>query len=182
MNKDEKQIAAFLIKLGLTPIEFTKQDRRKMKTPDFKVFKNDQLIFYCEVKSIEEDTCVGFRKDPVYNRISKKILEAVQQFNSVNPYTDAPNFLAIVNHDKNCGSFDLRSVLTGCFLSEDGKDYPIFKNYSEGKIKDAKYKIDLYCWMDDFKPEKWIFNQQNKDHFLKLCDYFDKNPNSIKHI
>lgn len=100
---------------------------RKGKTPDFRVFAGNELAFYCEVKTAQEDEWLdkqwaaappltlvgGSRPDPIYNRISNYISIGVGQLDAVNPAIESPNVLAIVNGDDGAGFTDLIQVLTG---------------------------------------------------------------------
>jgi hypothetical protein len=49
---------------------------------------------------------------------------------------------AYINHDVNCDFFDLIAILTGNFYSDDGSSHPIYKKYSDGRIKDEKNRIN----------------------------------------
>ena len=40
---------------GLTPKRFTKAERRKGKTADFRVMRGENLLAFCEVKSPQDD-------------------------------------------------------------------------------------------------------------------------------
>lgn len=46
------------------------------QTPDFRVYSGDELLFYCEVKSVFGDDFEGSRNDPTYNKIQNKVYEA----------------------------------------------------------------------------------------------------------
>lgn len=196
MDNDEKIIAGIFKKRDLQVKKFTKKRKAKSKTPDFQIFKDDKLAFFCEVKTIERDTWLedkilnappltivgGGRNDPTFNRIANKIHEASQQFEAVNPDSGYPNVLAFVNHDDYCGIRDLDSVLTGQFFADGGKLYSIYEKYSEGRIKEEKFQIHLYIWSDNFKGNFYRFNKINKKHLISLANYFGTDPNSIKEI
>lgn len=196
MNADEQQIMGFLRKKDLQAREFTKKERGLSKTPDFRVYKGDKFVFFCEVKTIACDDLINnlvakappgkivgyIQDDPRFNRISNKIHEAVQQFNSVNPNSQFPNVLALVNHDNACGWLDLIGVTTGQFLAEGGSQHPIYTKYSKGRIKEEKFKIDLYIWVDEFKREYFLFNLFEDKHLNNLCNYFGTDPKAIKNI
>ena len=97
------------------------------RTPDFRVFDDDELAFYCEVKTAQEDDWLdkkladappltlvgGGRLDSTYNRTSGHIHSATGQFDAVNPALVHANVLAIVNGDDMAGFTDLIQVLTG---------------------------------------------------------------------
>jgi len=181
MKKDELQIEKFMLQKNLICERFTKTEMRHCKTPDFKIIKDEKLCFYCEVKSIKKDDFIGgCREDPVFNRLTNDIHTAVKQFENVNPELITPNVLVFVNHDKRCGFFDLLSVITGNFHGANGKNSPIYKKFSDGRIKNEKNKIHLYIWLDDHKPMRFFWMKYNIAFFYLLCEYFGEDPNNIK--
>lgn len=198
MDIDEQQIANYLRNKGFRAEEFAKEERRQSRTPDFRVLKGNKLAFFCEVKTVSSDDWLdhqiesappgtyvgGARKDPIFNRLSSKIHEAVQQFEAVNPDLEYPNVLAFVNHDKMCGFLDLIAVTTGHFLAEGGGRYPIYLQFSEGRIKEEKFRIHLYIWRDWYKEKKYkyIFNTYANKHLNNLCSHFGIDPEFIKNI
>lgn len=198
MNKDEKKTVTFLLEKGFQIKKIPKEIRKKSKTPDFRVFKEDKFVFFCEVKTINQDTWLeklimkappgrlvgGSRNDPRFNRISNKIYEASQQFEAINPDSEYPNVLIFVNHDDLCGIRDLHSVTTGQFFAEGGTLHSIYTKYSEGRIKEEKFKIHIYIWLDDFKDngEFYYFNIADKKHLENLCSLFGIQPESIRDI
>jgi len=196
MKKDEQRVADFLKGFGLAPKPFIKEEKGRQKTPDFRVFKDEAFAFYCEVKSIKKDEWLnkllekapsginvgGARHDPIPNRISNDIHTATKQFDSVNPAVKDPNVLALVNNDTNCGFTDLFEATSGCFWAEGNNFYPSLKNISEGRIKEEKWRIHLFLWLDSFKSDQFMFTFVD-DRFVNiLCSYFGKDPNKIKKI
>ena len=51
----ETRIQAYLSGLGLRPERFSKTEMNQGRTPDFRVFAEDRLAFYCEVKTAQKD-------------------------------------------------------------------------------------------------------------------------------
>ncbi len=197
MIKDKKLVADFLESKGLRAEEFSKEERTRSKTPDFRVFHEQDFAFFCEVKSLSKDDWLdrllevvgpgtivgGGRNDPTYNRVSKKIYEAVKQFDAVNQDLVHPSVLVFVNHDKHSGSRDLWSVYEGDLITEDGHRYPIFRKFSEGRIMDKKRRIHLFIWIDYLNGEQndfRIYNLDSPEHLDRLCDYFGSDPASIR--
>lgn len=194
--EDEELVARLLAAKGLRAERFSKAERRQGKTPDFRVFKNDALKFFCEVKSVEEDTWLdkqlnvaapgqivgGLRDDPVFNRLTDDIHQAVAQFLAVNPDSDVPNVMAFVNHDSMCDEQDMVGVLTGQFLADDGASHRIYTKFSEGRIKNEKYRVHLFCWVEQGRFRSLTFNQADLAHFNALCDLFAYDPSDIKLI
>ena len=196
MNADEKRVETFLAEKGFICRRFSKAERRAGKTPDFRVYSEDKIRFFCEVKTIDKDRWLeepvrqepagtvvgGMRKDPRFSRLTDDIHKAAKQFDAVNPEKKYPNVLVLVNHDSTCRFNDLLEVLTGCFLAEGGCAYPISRKFSEGRIKDEKGWIHLFVWLDDSKPDQWLFSQTDERHHISLCSWFGINPHSIKQI
>jgi len=134
------------------------------------VFKANALQFFCEVKASSKDEWLdnrlreaaqksppftvvgGGRNDPRFNHLTNDIHTAVQQFDAVNPRREYPNVLAWVNHDRSLGFLDVLGVLTGDFFADDDSEHPIYRKFSEGRIKDEKARIDMFLWLDDHKP------------------------------
>jgi hypothetical protein len=182
VKADKNTVTEFLAKKGLTATEFQKQERRNGKTPDFRVLHNDVFAFFCEVKTIQKDMTDGLRNDPVFNRLTDDIHAAVKQFDAVNSKVAAPNVLALINHDQSCVFSDLIAVLTGNFIAENDKPDPIYKQFSEGRIKDEKTRIHLFLWLDDFNPERLLFSRTHAEFHKQLCGWFRVDPNGIKQI
>ncbi len=169
---------------------------RAGKTPDFRVLKGNEFQFCCEVKSSPKDRWLdrqiedaplytvvgGARKDPRFNRLAADIHDAVKQFDAVNADRAHPNVLVLINHDTQCGFNDLLAVLTGNFYATDGTAHPIYRQYSQGRIRDEKDRIDLFIWLDDHKPERFLFSQVDQTHYLALCSVFGISTDSIKQI
>jgi hypothetical protein len=197
MISDEEKVKILFSKIGLESLSFDKKEINVAQTPDFKVFKNDQLLFFCEVKSIAQDDWLdkqlesappltivgGFRNDPVFNRLSNKIHEAVSQFDSVNPSLNYPNVLVFLNHndEDSCGYIDLLGVITGFAQIEKGHRLNIYTKYSEGRIKYEKARANLYIWITEKGETYYLFNKDNK-HYSDLCAYFGKDPDAMKKI
>jgi hypothetical protein len=137
---------------------FPKSERRQGKTPDFRVYKNNQLVAYLEVKSsfdLMKYEYVGNgilesaqRGDPTYNRISSAVERAVDQFDEVNPDCTVPNVMAIVNHDSSADHIDLCAVITGRIPCESGEAFVGWRHISEGRLRQRKLRIHLFIWCD----------------------------------
>ena len=187
MNAAEQFAEDYLRKHDLRPKRFTKAQMRLTKTPDFRVFQGDELSLYCEAKHLQQDEWLdkklesakplelvgGLRPDPIFNRVSNHIHEAAQQFNAVNLDHRYPNILVFVNSDGQCGAEDLRSVITGNFYAKGGSVEPIYKQYSEGRIREDKFIVDLYIWWDEWKQSekfsRYIWKESiHHDALLKL--------------
>jgi hypothetical protein len=198
MENDKKKVELFFENRALKVSRFSKSEMRSGKTPDFKVHSHssNDLLFYCEVKSIKKDEWLdnqmatvspgeiagGLRNDPIFNRLTDDIYEATKQFDSVNPDLTFPNVIAFVNHDSSCGFLDLIAVVTGNAMTEGSGAIPIYRLYSEGRIRDKKDRIHLFIWLDDFKPLRLLFSQTNENHHKLLCSYLNINPTTIKII
>ena len=192
----EKIVKEFLENKGLRVDGFSKHERKNIKTPDFKVFTNSKLAFYCEVKNSQEDLWLdkqlndakpgvivgGKRNDPIYNRFASHIHKASKQFLSVNKDHSIPNVLAFYNEDSDAGFIDILSVITGNAYCESGNVHPIFKNFSEGRLKTDIKIIDMILWVDKYKPCKFFFLAKGTKTIQGLCEYFDYDINQIKYL
>jgi hypothetical protein len=187
MDSDNQRIARFLTRYRFRCEPFSKDELTRSKTPDFRVFQGSNLAFFCEVKSIEQDRWLddqlsealsgelagGLQHDPVYNRVSNKVHEAVQQFDAVNLDRTRPNVLVFVNRDRMADYNDLGATLTGGIPLERGGTFWGFSEYSDGRIREEKYRIDLYIWLDIWLDEncgkrKMYFTQAHEGHYDKL--------------
>jgi hypothetical protein len=196
VDPDETRVSDCLQRQGLYAERFSKQDQRKGKTPDFRVLHANLLAFYCEVKSSPKDGWLdkriehaspgeivgGPRNDPIFNRLTGDIHEVIKQFDAVNPNQEIPNVLVLVNHDDMCGFNDLLAVVTGNFYADDGSIHPIYRQFSDGRIRDEKNRVHLYIWMDDRKSERFLFTRTHEDHHATLCTLFGIESSAIRQI
>lgn len=126
----------------------------------------------------------GSRPDPTYNRVSNYIYSGVGQLDAVNPAMERPNVLAIVNGDDGAGFTDLIQVLTDNAYCESGEVIPMFREYSEGRIREAKLRVHLYLWFKEWKdgdPQKF-FPEVHASHHESLCCHFGVNPAELKRL
>jgi len=196
MPDSETRIGDFLGTYGLRTDGYSKAERRFGKTPDFKVLRESSLQFYCEVKNSEKDRWLddlldraepgeivgGLRNDPVFNRLTTHIHKARRQFDAVNPHADYPNVLAFHNEDKHAGFLDLLAVTTGNFYAEDGSVHPIYKSFSEGRVRADIERIHLFIWLDEHKPFRFLFNTINSHYQDRLCSLFGYDPGAIEMV
>ena len=54
----------------------------------------------------------------------------------------------------------------------------MFREYSEGRIWEAKLRVHLYLWFDDWKPGRlqMFFSEVHVAHHTALCRCFGVNP------
>ena len=185
----------YLQTFGLRCERFTKDERRIKKTPDFRVFRDDTLLMYCEIKTIASNSRLANQlkievvpgvavsgseqDDSAYNRIASDIHEAIKQFDSVNLDISVPNVLAFVNHDVGCEINDLYSVWTG--KAEPGIDWPICRNVSEGRICKEKMRFHLFMWFQLESPSPYLrFTPTHHLHTDKLKAIFSENGRTIR--
>jgi hypothetical protein len=194
----EARVSAYLTDAGFRVERFNKAELRTGRTPDFRVFAKGSLAFYCEVKTAQEDEWLdkqlaaappltlvgGARPDPTYNRIENYVHTAVGQLDVVNPLMDYPNVLAIVNGDDAAGFTDLIQVLTGNAYCDSGEVIPMFREYSEGRIREEKLRVHLYLWFDKWKARRpqMFFPEIHPSHHSTLCHHFRKDPSEMKRL
>jgi hypothetical protein len=199
MNVGEQFAEAFCERHGLTSHRFSKAEMRRGKTPDFRVFKLDEMVLYCEAKHVQHDDWLdrqledaqplemvgGLRHDPIFNRLAEHIHHAAKQFDAVNHDHEYPNVLVFTNSDAHCGFPDLLAVLTGNFYAESGAVEPIYKNVSEGRIREEKFTIDLYVWFNEWKGAEQkgscFFNNGSR-HYAKLCSLLGSDPTRHRRV
>ena len=181
MDAAEQFADDYLTKLSLRPERFSKQEMRQGKTPDFRVFRDSELVAYCEAKHVQHDEMFlsGLRPDPIFNRLTAHIHKAAQQFAAVNPNRVYPNILVFANFDRACEFRDqLLGVLTGNFYGEGGVVEPIFEQFSNGRIREEKVTIDAYLWWDGWKsdprPRHWYWH--NSPHYANVCAILQTDP------
>ncbi|HOV78589.1 MAG TPA: hypothetical protein PK728_00660 [Bacillota bacterium] len=181
---DENRIASFMKSKNLEPVRFTEAEMKKNgRTPDFQVYKGSDLVFFCEVKSTFDDGQEDLYST-VYNKISQKIYDAVEQFNSVNAGRKYANVLALVNHEFHIDVFDLISVLKdGDFYLKvvDGGERPVLK-FFEGKIREVKYGVDLFLWFDPQDTEAKFVFIDGSPFKEKLCMLLGIDKKEIKPV
>lgn len=199
MDSAEQFAEQFLLSHSLRPEKFTKEERREGKTPDFRVFKGTDHVAYCEAKHVQHDewlerqlehakpleTVGGMRLDPIFNRLTSHVHTAAQQFAAVNPDRKYPNILFFQNSDTACGMTDLLAVLRGNFYGKGGAVEPIYKQYSEGRIKDEKLTIDVYLWFDDWKASPQItksYYWEDSRHYQTVCELLHSDPKNHRHV
>lgn len=176
---DEQLVAEFLQGKGLTPVRFTKEER-KVETPDFRLLLNGNVVGYCEVKSRLDIPFEGVKKDTSMAALAADIHT---QLDSVNPERQAYNILALVNHEMGLDCTFLHSVLTGNFFADSGKIYPIYRKISEGRIRLEKRRIDLYLWFDPPKRTPFmLFTPPEADRFPGLCRILGIDPDSVPEV
>jgi hypothetical protein len=143
-----------------------------VKTTDFKILRNSELVAFCEVKS-PQDVFAGRVKDAIievpggqcggviesgpvsrqYRCMERAAKKAVAQFNSVNASHAVPNILMIVNHDAFSYEGDFVEAVTG---------YIEGLGYAAKGVRDEIPEIDAYVWLSSAAtPEERIFWKQN---------------------
>jgi hypothetical protein len=199
MDEAEQFATDYLKQRNLRTERFSKEELRSGKTADFRVFKQAQLVAYCEAKHVQRDEWLdeklrdaeplelvgGSRPDPIFNRLTAHIHKAAQQFAAVNPNHDCPNILVFANSDKSCTfSGDLRGVLTGNFYAEDGTVHPIYANFSNGRIMYEKSTIDAYVWWDEWrnapKPSIWFWH--NSQYYASVSSLLGSDPSAHRKV
>jgi hypothetical protein len=91
--------------------------------------------------------------------------------------------LAIVNEDSMAGYYDLQCVITGNCYPDEGPPEPSFRNISEGRIREDRFRIHLYLWFDvDRSKPHMLFSRLNPALDAVLCDYFGVKPERIKQL
>jgi hypothetical protein len=139
---------------------FSKEEKTKGKTPDFKLMKESKLCGYCELKSPRDDWVFEFpddikpgesvtktRSSPTSNNLARQIESAVEQFDAVNPDHKLPNVLAIVNHAAGRTRSDLHITVTGIQVPDGPRLYTL-KPDRQKQVWESARRVDLFLWID----------------------------------
>jgi hypothetical protein len=195
-ENDLRLATTILATFGLTVSRFSKVEARSGKTPDFRVFFEDQLFAYCEVKSLNDEWLAqqaaaaaragsagpygGCRREPVYNRVANQIYKAIKQLDAVNADRAVPNIIVLINYDAIADRDDLEIVMTGC-AQTDGGPLPIFRQISEGRLGTSKERADLCLWIEAESEELryMFFGCSDLAHFQRLCSIFRVDPSLL---
>jgi hypothetical protein len=184
---DLELVAEWFATNGLHAQRFADAELSTGKTPDFRVFRDGQLVAYCEVKSPRDEwldnqlrdaapfqIVGGLRDDPTFNRIAGLVRKAVKQLDAVNPDRRLPNIVVIVNWADASHFSDLDEAMTGYLRLSDGTKAPTMLKISEGRMRDEKRRIDAYVWFDGHrrKVEGIFFTQSDMAHRDAVCSWF----------
>ena len=165
------------------------------KTPDFRLFRNNQHVAYCEVKSPRDEwlddklagaepfqIVGGLREDPTFNRIAGLVRKAVKQLDAVNPERRLPNIVVFVNWADASHFHDLDETLTGYLRLSDGTKAPTMFKVSEGRMRDEKRRVDAYVWFDGSRRnvEGIFFTQSDVLHRDAVCSWLGVDPAKIR--
>lgn len=188
-------VSACLADRGLPAERFSQAETQAGKTPDFRVRREGMLVAYCEVKSpndpwlddlLEEARAMtlmgGARPDPTFNRLSRLLMKADAQFAAVNPTRAELNILAYVNHDNKSNRNDLYEILTGYFRAADGTRHPTMLDIAEGRIGEAKRRIDAFLWFEGKtgRITGAIINQDHSQRLQRTCTLLRIDPDKIR--
>jgi len=157
---------------------------RHGKTPYFRVFRNKEFVMFCEAKHLQCDDwhynrldnaaprqiVDGFRADPIFNRLTNHVHEAVKQFTSVNPNHEHPNTLFFANSDRVSDVLDLIAVLDGMFRAESGVRAPMCKQYTERRISEEKVTVDLFIWWNVWMSKEPQRVWHPSIHHQRVCE------------
>jgi hypothetical protein len=188
-------VAAYLADRGLSTERFSHAETQTGRTPDFRIRQGGAVVAYCEVKAPNDPwldelmddapplTIVGgARSDPIFNRLARLLTKADTQFAAVNSDRAKLNILAYVNHDDASRYHDLVETLTGYFHSDDGTKYPTMLHIAEGRIGEAKRRIDAFLWFEG-KTRRMVgavINEVDQERVQQLCVLLDIDPKNIR--
>jgi hypothetical protein len=158
----EKVVKEYFEKLGLIPKKIKEGDT---KTPDYAVYDSNNLLFFCEEKTLEYIDFKGWENDSSRNKISKHIYEAIKQFKAVNSEHKVPNILVFNNYDPMNNPHDLFTTLTGYAISVENVKIKLHK---VGRIEKDLDLIDLFLWFENGQLVNHIWSGLHKEHNAKL--------------
>lgn len=137
-----------------------------IKTVDFAVYSETELVFYLEEKTLEMTPLAWNNVDPVYNAIAKHVHEAKKQFRSVNPGRVVPNVLSFINKDPAHDINHLFGALTGHVITARGR---MRRLHQFGRQENDLPLIDLYLWFDDKQLSGHIWEEAEPSYAAKLA-------------
>jgi ribosomal protein L30 len=160
---DETGDAALLRELafdprGIGPELYSDAERKKGKTPDFKLMKDGTLRGYCELKSPRDDYIFQMPADgspairknvPFYRKLGRHVRDMAEQLDAVNPKRELPNICAFVSHCPDIERRDLIATIAG--LPAPGNSnmrIPMLGRKLQEQVLEAAGKIDLFLWVD----------------------------------
>lgn len=128
------------------------------KTPDFEFCPSGNRLFVCEVKEFTdtdedntiappdgEDHCLGDDNGPA--RVARKIKEGHDKLKLY----DVPKILVLLCNSRWLDDRDLREAFNGYMIyGNEQFSYinEVSKKIAAGNIKEIKWRIDLYVWID----------------------------------
>ena len=143
---------------------FSKKEMRTEdnKTPDFKVYRGEDLSFYCEVKEIEdfpiEDYNGNIEFDKDEDKVHGLINKSCNHFLSVNPKHTVPNVLAIYNKRLGTDILDFKFAFEGKWITKGGSIYQRPNTAAYRRIETKKVNIDLCLWYDEnMEKFTWMY-------------------------
>ena len=194
-SHDLNLVDEWLAKHRLRASRFTPDELILGKTPDFRVYRGDRHVAYCEVKSPRNDLLDekldssesfkivgGSRPDPSFNRIAGHIEKAAKQFDAVNADRVLPNVLVLVNWADENSFSDLEEILTGHLTLRGGLRAPTMLKIADGRgIGERKHWIDLFVWIHGpSRCATGIFFGSSQKFEKEICDWFSVDPSLIE--
>lgn len=162
-------------------VPYTKREIRRpgQDTPDFKLYRGDDYVGVCEIKSPQpramRDEFGSCR------RIQRQMLKAVDQFNGVNPDGFLFNVLVFVSHDPHADAAHLTKTIGGVRMTAAGEvGIPAF-SVTTSKLNPARQCIDAIMWFaasaSGELAEGLLNRTLGEDRLRKTCEFvFDIAP------
>jgi len=191
MKTGENIVSDWLTQLGYKPKRFTKQEMRQdKKTPDFKVYDEQSLAFYCEEKTFTQS--FGYDNTPAdeiasgldlestkLNRLIERSRDAIKKFSDSNPNHVIPNMIAIVNHDETFFPDVIEELFRGYALTSDGEKIDYFPKAGRKRISEELHWVDAILVFQHIeqppeKYEKLFYKPESVDRFDALKILLDR--------
>jgi hypothetical protein len=187
----ERLIEAELKRYGLRAERFSKQEQRKGKTPDFKVYHGVELAFYCEVKDITDTDPLFDHAVPVAAGISVaeqlrqgaiaekgiiwKMKDAVKQFSAIDPAHKQRRVLAFVNLYDLAFVDTLRELLVGYQQTQSGHKFVTTSPEGRTEVARLAEEFDMFWWFEkhDFEPVDIRLGWEGSEELAYLRSIFN---------
>ncbi len=174
-EKDDRRLVEAHFAPRLRCVPYTKLELRRpgQDTPDFKLYRGDDHVGVCEIKSPQPRE----RRDEFGScrRIQRQMLKAVEQFNDVNPDGSLLNVLVFVSHDPHADAAHLRKTIGGVRVTPDGEaGIPAF-SVTASKLNPARQCIDAIMWFGASASGELAEGMLNRTlgeaRLRKTCEY-----------
>lgn len=148
---------------GLIAERIDGEEVRKKSAPDFRLFKDGEIVAYCEVKSPRDSMLDRLSEalssalpgeivsiggnDPTFNKLSRHLKKACYQLTSVNPQRVELNIVVFVNRIRGVSFLDLHETVLGYIKLGDGSLLQTMPKRAQA-LRPYVATLDLIGWID----------------------------------
>ncbi len=156
----EELINDYLIRHNFTTTRFNTKKLGGLKSPDFKVYLNKELYFYCEVKNpmlLVNDITKMFHWTTSISKIRRFIHKAVQQLNDVDNHHNFPWIIIFTSSHFQLNWSNFSDSYLG-YVARNGKMIRDLRHekYVSNTNRDVN-TVDAYIWCQVNSKNKIIY-------------------------